>query len=156
MAAKRARSRETFTIDEANAMLPLVRAIASDLAELSREVNERRERLSYLLDDRQSTAQDFYREELVQVQDELEKEERRLDDYKQELRALGLESPDGPHGYVDFPSTMDNRRIALCWRLGEAEVSHWHEVTGCCEKRKPLTSLAAAGVFFEADDSSSL
>ncbi len=37
-----------FTVEQANAVLPLVRAITSDLVQLSREVMERRERLALL------------------------------------------------------------------------------------------------------------
>ncbi|MCH7995740.1 MAG: DUF2203 family protein, partial [Planctomycetes bacterium] len=42
-----------FTVEEANKALPLVRAIVDDLARLSREVIERRERLSVLMDGRE-------------------------------------------------------------------------------------------------------
>ena len=39
--------RKYFTVEQANAMLPLVRAIVKDLADLSREVIDRRERLAH-------------------------------------------------------------------------------------------------------------
>jgi hypothetical protein len=41
------RPAKLFTVQTANAMLPLVRAIARDLARLSREVIERRQRLDH-------------------------------------------------------------------------------------------------------------
>ena len=37
-----------FTVDEANARLPLVRAIMGDLMQLAAELSERRDRLSQL------------------------------------------------------------------------------------------------------------
>ena len=67
MAPKRTRPDRTFTIEEANAALPLVRAIVTDLAGLSREVIERRRRVSLLLDSREADRGDPYREELVQI-----------------------------------------------------------------------------------------
>ena len=50
-----------FTVEQANAMLPLVRAVAKDLSDLSRDVIERRERLAHLLAGRnkQSTGHAF-------------------------------------------------------------------------------------------------
>ncbi len=48
--------RKLFTAEQANAALPLVRAIVKDLAEFSREVIERRERLTVLQDGRDRNA----------------------------------------------------------------------------------------------------
>ena len=49
MSAEPFEGRKIFTVESANASLPLVRAIVKDLAQLSREVVERRERLALLL-----------------------------------------------------------------------------------------------------------
>ena len=106
-------------------MLPLVRAIVADLTALSRDVNERRRRLSFLLAGRNPNDHDLYHEELVQVERELEKDTRRLHDYREELRALGVESEHGPEGFVDFPAFSDGHKISLCWKLGEEEVLFW-------------------------------
>ena len=111
MARKRTGPRRIFTIEEANAALPLVRAIVSDLAELSCEVIERRRRLSLLLDGRAADSSDPYREELVQIAEELEKDSRRLREYVQELWDLGVEPTSGPEGLVDFPAVVDGRKV---------------------------------------------
>ena len=60
-----------FTVDEANATLPLVRAIMQDLAGLSQELVERRQRLDHLLVGRETEEGDLYGEELAQIQEEL-------------------------------------------------------------------------------------
>ena len=137
---KHAGQRKYFSIEEANATLPLVRAIVADLTELSQEVSDRRRRLSFLLAGRNPNDHDPYHEELVQVQQEMEKDTRRLHDYREELRALGVESENGLEGFVDFPALLDQRKVCLCWRLGEGEVLHWHQPKAGCTKRQLLTA----------------
>jgi hypothetical protein len=145
MTYKHAKPREFFSIEEANAMLPLVRAIVADLASLSRDVNERRRRLSFLLAGRNPNDHDLYHEELVQVERELEKDTRRLHDFREELRALGVDSEHGPDGFVDFPAFSDGHKISLCWKLGEEELLFWHEPDAGCTKRHFLTADSVAG-----------
>ncbi len=135
-----------FTIEEANATLPLVKAIATDLATLSREVIERRERLATLHNNRRpSKTLDAYGEELVQIEDELTKDAQRLREYVEELRALGVEPKNGPEGLIDFPCQMDGRAVYLCWKLGEPEILHWHEIDAGFRGRQPLYADSIAG-----------
>jgi hypothetical protein len=132
--------RRFFTVDQANAALPLVKAIAKDLAELSRDVIERRQRLNELRTGRQAPKGDLYSEELALVEQELERDAERLQEYVEELRELGVEPKNGPEGLVDFPARVDGRTIYLCWRLGEPEVLHWHELDAGFLGRQPLTA----------------
>jgi hypothetical protein len=144
-----------FTVEEANASLPLVRAIANDLAALSREVIERRERLAILNGNRRpGKASDAYSEELAQIEEELNRDTERLQEYVEELRALGVEPKNGPEGLIDFPSLMDGRTVYLCWKLGESEVMHWHELDAGFRGRQPLyaESLSANSAGEEAEE----
>jgi len=134
-----------FTVEEANAALPLVRAIARDLAQLSRDVIDRRQRLSQLLAGRQPDRDDPYSSELAQVEEELQKDGDRLQEFVEELRELGVEPKNGPEGLVDFPSLMDGRIVYLCWKLDEPEVLHWHELDAGFRGRQPLTAGSVSG-----------
>ena len=127
-----------FTLEQANAMLPLVRAIAKDLAELSRDVIERRERLNALLAGRGQQSRDVYSEELAQIEDELGKDGDRLREYVRELEELGVELKNPPEGLVDFRCLMDGRVVYLCWKLDEPEIKHWHELEAGFAGRQPL------------------
>lgn len=130
-----------FSVQEANAALPLVRAIVSDLVELARDVTERRQRLLSLarLGNRQDT--DPYEEELVQMEKDLEKDSQRVVEYVEELRQLGIATKSVTEGLVDFPAMIGGRAAYLCWQLGEPEVSYWHELDAGFRGRQPLASL---------------
>ena len=147
------KNRKVFTVEQANAALPLVRAITKDLAELSRDVIERRERLSLLLKGRERDKRDLYGEELAQVQEELERDTDRLQAYVEELRELGVDPKNGPEGLIDFPAVMDGKAVYLCWKLGEPEVLHWHDLEAGFRGRQPLTAASAnaAGESFHSD-----
>ncbi|MDZ4819806.1 MAG: DUF2203 domain-containing protein [Planctomycetota bacterium] len=131
-----------FTVEQANAMLPLVRAIVKDLADLSRDVIERRERLSFLVSGQEQSSSDLYSDELVQIEDELDKDGKRLREYVEELQELGVEPKNGPEGLVDFRCLMDGRVVYLCWKLDEPAITHWHELdTGYAGRQElPLES----------------
>jgi len=133
-----------FTVEEANAALPLVRAICTDLSTLCRNLIDRRERLATLLAGRKDGRDDMYREELVQVEQELERDSHRIEEYVQELRDLGIEPKNAIEGLVDFPSKMDDRVVLLCWKLDEPEVLFWHELEDGFEGRQLLVVGSAA------------
>lgn len=141
---KTSKPSQMFTIEKANAALPLVRAIVSDLAGLSREVVDRRRRLSVLMAGRHPDARDPYGQELAQVEQELQKDSKRLQEYVDELRQLGVEPTSGSEGVVDFPAMIEGRMVYLCWKLGEPEVCYWHEPGAGFRDRKPLAVRNAA------------
>ncbi len=134
-----------FTIEQANAMLPLVRAITTDLATLAREVVERRHRLEVITAGRDLKPGDPYSDELAQVEAELDRDQAKLKDYLNELKDLGVEPKGAVDGLVDFPSLMDGRLVFLCWKLGEGEVMHWHEIDAGYAGRQSLVAGVAGG-----------
>jgi hypothetical protein len=143
-----------FTVEEANAALPLVQAIVKDVVRVSHDIVERRERLCQVRAGRKPTSGDLYAEELAQTEQDLEQERARLYEFAGELRELGVELKDGLIGLVDFPSRVDDRIVYLCWKLGEPEVLHWHELDEGFSGRKSLTADIAAngGAGTERDD----
>lgn len=134
-----------FTIDEANAMLPLVRAITRDLVQLAREVVERQQRVEHLKAGRDLDRPDPYAEELAQGMADLEHDKERLRDYVLELRQLGVEPKSATDGLIDFPAIIDGQLVFLCWRIDEPEVLHWHTLDGGFAGRQPLTADSVAG-----------
>ena len=95
-----------------------------------------------MLRNRSPEANDVYAEELAHVQQELEKDGEQLREYVRELEVLGVEPKSGPEGLVDFPAVLDGRIVYLCWKLGEPEVLHWHELDAGFAGRQSLTAAS--------------
>ncbi len=136
---------KTFSVEEANRSLPLVRAFVTDLSQLSRDLVERRQRLADLTAGRDIETSDLYGEELAHIKQELEKDTGRLQEYIDELRQLGVEPKSGPEGLVDFPAVIDGQLVFLCWKLGEPEVLNWHRIEDGFAGRQPLTADSVPG-----------
>jgi hypothetical protein len=143
------RPARVFTIEQASACLPLVRSIVGDLVTLAREMLERRQRLDKLTAGRDMSKSDVYGAELVQMEEELEKDMERLRGYSQELLDLGVEPKGAVEGLVDFPHLMDGRLVYLCWKFNEPEILFWHELDAGFAGRHSLTTAACAGAAFE-------
>lgn len=116
-----------------------------DIVSLSADFLERRARLEFLRAGRDAMSGDPYGEELAQIEAELEKQEAQLRSYVDELVALGVELKGLADGLVDFPCRLDGRLVFLCWKYGEPEVLHWHELDGGFAGRQPLIAASVAG-----------
>jgi hypothetical protein len=117
-------------------------------------VIERRERLELLTAGRQVRGEDPYSQELAHVQQEMERDVERLQGYVEELRQLGVEPKNAAEGIVDFPTSLEGRLAYLCWRHGEPEVLHWHEVDAGFAGRQPIFAGVATEGQPEDEDAS--
>ncbi len=129
-----------YTAAEANATLPLLRSILRDITELAVDLRERHQRLMSL---KNAKSLDRTRQEEVdQIIIEFERDQERMKAYEDELRKLQIDLKDYLTGLVDFPCWMDGREVLLCWRLGEPEVAHWHELDAGFAGRQKLPRLS--------------
>lgn len=55
-----------------------------------------------------------------------------------EICAEGCQLKDLDSGLIDFPTLWEGREVFLCWKLGEPEVAHWHEVEAGFSDRQSL------------------
>jgi hypothetical protein len=139
---KQLRHKRFFTLVEANSMLPLLCSILRDVTRLAAALQDRRERLHQLHRGNSSSPGRAHYEEVEQVETEFERDREQMEEYEKELKDLGVELKDYFVGLIDFPAVMDNRKIYLCWRLGEPEVGHWHEVDAGFAGRQPILENA--------------
>jgi hypothetical protein len=114
----------SFTVDEANRMLPLVRRIVSDAVrdywrwqDAVHEFEVAALRSSVERPD--ETAEKLQREATHLAEE--------IDGYVSELNELGVMFKGFDSGLVDFASEIGGREVLLCWQLGEESVRYWHE-----------------------------
>lgn len=124
---------KTFTIEQANRTLPLVRRIVQDIVDQYVRWQELVKALDVLA---AAPAPDAAR--IDRLQRDIQAAARGIDAFVRELTDLGVEMKGFDVGLVDFPGEMDGRPIYLCWRLGEPAVAHWHERDAGFAGRQPL------------------
>ena len=129
---------KTFTAAEAAELLPDVRGLVGQIVELGQLIPE-------LQDQARIHAYRAARSGGSDLEEQQRLSESGLRDAELSLQAalirleeLGVVLKDAQAGLVDFPSYREGELVELCWKLGEAEVSHWHRVGEGFAGRKPL------------------
>ncbi|MGH7712331.1 MAG: DUF2203 domain-containing protein [Gemmatimonadaceae bacterium] len=123
-------SGRSFTVEQANRMLPLVRRIVEDLVVAHGAWQQAVGHFEIASSSSVPDAEHFQRE--------TERLALEIDGYLRELKELGVEFKGFEEGLIDFPSEFAGRPVYLCWKLGESAVGHWHEVDAGFAGRKQL------------------
>ena len=55
-----------------------------------------------------------------------------------DICSRGCHLKDLDTGLVDFPTLWEGREVYLCWKVGEPEVGHWHEIEAGFAGRRSL------------------
>src|SRR6185503_4703362 len=112
----------SFTVEDANRTLPLVRRIVEDVVRQHRLWREKILELDLVAS---SSRVDEPRDRAEQLERDAQVLAKEIDGFQRELEELGIQLKDRRLGLVDFPSEIAGRRVLLCWRLGEVEVQFW-------------------------------
>jgi hypothetical protein len=124
---------KTFTVQEANALLPNVRIIVGKIQRAHRQLSTYREDAKKAAEAAEHgggglTDGVAYAAALTDLTLQLA-----------ELEGLGVQLKDFERGLVDFPSLREGRIVLLCWQLGEGdELEWWHDVDAGFAGRTPL------------------
>jgi hypothetical protein len=118
----------TYTLAEANALLPYLAPAVVELRERYEEATEIRATVvAASASNGWSDERDKWSRTLARVDELIE----RLEEWNVLLR-------DVTTGLVDFPTVIEDRDAFLCWRLGEPEVAFWHFADDGFSGRRPL------------------
>lgn len=123
-----------YTVEEARALVPQVRAVLLQLA----VERGRADAAHAALHRRLATGAD--EDDGVRRRHEMATAEHRariraLIDH---LESLGAVVRDLEMGLVDLPTVRDGERAWLCWRLDDADLGFWHSTRESYASRRPL------------------
>ncbi len=118
-----------FTLEEASAMLPLVRTIASDICGVFRDVMSRRVELHRLLRKGSRGAGRLYDDEMAESRADLQAEYDQIWLFREELETLGVQLRQPEDGLVEFPTELGGQKAYFIWQLGEQSIKHYRLAT---------------------------
>ena len=137
-------SDRTFTLDEAQSLLPVLEGLlrsAIQAKKLIEEVEGEMQELHHRIFLNGGTHVDVV--PLAQRKAERAKAEQRAKDALAEIDSIGVQVKDLDIGLLDFPCFVDGQTILLCWKLGEKAISHWHGTEEGFAGRKPINERIA-------------
>jgi hypothetical protein len=130
---------KTFTLDEAQSLLPVLEALLKRALDGKRAAEEVESHLSDL--SRRIYLAGGMRVNLPEVarqRAEMESHLQRVRESISEIDSIGVQVKDLDTGLLDFPFRLDEEIVLLCWRMGEAAIEHWHTVESGFQGRQPV------------------
>lgn len=131
-------TRKYFTLKEANALLPSIRADLEALQRIKRALEHK------LLTLQKLKAQGFEhsghseRDPYFELESQIEFLQLEARMHISSIHRKGAELKDIDIGLVDFPAFVDGREVLLCWRLGEEKIGFYHGREEGFMGRKPI------------------
>jgi len=130
---------KTFTIDEAQSLLPLMESLLKRAIEGKRAAQEIEAQIAdlgrriYLSGGMRVNVAEVGRQRTA-MEDHLQ----RVRESIAEIDSIGVQVKDVETGLLDFPCRVDEQVVLLCWRMGETSIEHWNTVEDGFKGRKPV------------------
>jgi len=130
---------QIFTIEQARAMLPLLRLIVTDISLSHRELTERKSNLRRMLRRTEGKVRfQVYDAEIAEIQEDLKNESAHLEEYVSELEQLGVILRSAHDGIVDFPTVVDGIAAYYTWQMEQQDIVDFHLADESTADRKPI------------------
>jgi hypothetical protein len=128
---------KTFTLDEAQSLLPVLESLLKRAIEGKRLAEEAESGLDeiarriYLSGGMRVDAS-----QMVHLRAAMEEHAQLARESIAEIDAIGAQVKDLEAGLLDFPFRLDDEVVLLCWRMGEPVIGHWRPAGS--EERQPV------------------
>ena len=131
-----------FSIDDANRVVRELRPEFERLVQAQAERTRLETRIAALsLATAGAAADNPDAVDLAKLNQRLAAVSRLISNGVRAIHERGAVVKDLEQGLLDFYALSGDRLIFLCWKLGEAEIAHWHTLEGGFQGRQPLHRL---------------
>ena len=130
---------KTFTLDEAQSLLPVLESLLKRAIEGKQSAEEAESGLSELA--RRINLSGGMKVDVsiaAKTRMEMEAHLQRVRESIAEIDSIGVQVKDLEAGLLDFPCRIDDEVVLLCWRMGEPAIEHWHTVEAGLQGRQPV------------------
>ncbi len=128
-----------FTLDEAQALVPVLDSLlkrAIEAKHAAEQTNDALQNLTQRIHVSGGMHVDVAK--VARQRTEMDTHIQRAKDAVQEIDAIGVQVKDLDTGLLDFPCKVDDEVVLLCWKMGEARITHWHTIESGFSGRQPL------------------
>ena len=130
---------KTFTLDEAQALLPVLDALLNRAMEAKDAAAELEDQHSELLRRILLSGGMLVDKAVVKKRKiTLAALVQRAKDSLEEILATGVQVKDLDVGLLDFPCELDGQTVLLCWKRGESRIGFWHRMEDGFAGRQPI------------------
>ena len=137
-------SDRTFTLDEAQSLLPVLESLLRTAMKAKAVLDEFDAELQALHHRVFLNGGMFLNiVPLARRKTERARAEQHAKDALAEIDSIGVQVKDLGIGLLDFPCEVEGQTILLCWKLGEKAITHWHGVNEGFAGRKPIDQRIA-------------
>ena len=114
--------RKTFTLEEAQTLLPVLRTLLARAIDGKQKIEESEKEFQDL-NHRILLSGGLFVDvpKIARRRAERDKALQGTKDALAEIEAIGVQVKD-----LDFPCVVDNQVVLLCWKLGEEKIEYWH------------------------------
>lgn len=113
-----------YTLEEANAQLPLIKLELKQLQDMADELEEQYiayRKLKSAVQGKQNDA-----DPLFELESKLDFLQIEFNQYVDNFTRKGILLKSVTPGLVDFPAVVEGEEVLLCWREGETAITHYH------------------------------
>ena len=133
-----------FTLEEANELIPKVGRVLKELRKGREQVHKLDqqiavEELSWLQEDGAISPEAD--EAVGQLKTRIEEKARAFEEELEKLNKLGVQLKDLDEGSIDFFTDRVGELVYLCWKEGEDQILHWHDLESGFAGRRPIETL---------------
>ena len=115
-----------FSLAEAQALIPVVRQLLTEIQTLKSDLDKGSAVLDALLV--MSGGNGSMARDVAEARAAVRESVSALEGRMEELTQTGAELKGIDEGLIDFPSEREGRVVYLCWKLGEDAIEWWHEL----------------------------